>query len=314
MSTTKFISASRLRELQRLETWRTAAAFVLDWLAIAAIIAVSKYVGGWPIYIAAIILIAGRMHAIASLIHEFAHVRFVLDRKVNDWVGDFVCAWPLFVTVDSYRRNHLQHHQHTNTEKDPDYRVKYGTARFTFPQRVANLVRNLSLYVVGVNAVRDLRTGLDRLNDKTAANKGYIAARLGFYVAAGTLLFWFGGLDELFFYWMVPYLSLFMTIMYVRSVAEHFAIENIEEKLEGTRTVIPHFWEQAFFGPHCVSYHLEHHIYPSVPFYNLPKLHAALMENPDYKARAHITRGYTTGLLRECLAHGNYRELPALAL
>ena len=79
MSTTKFIAAPRLRELQQLETWRTAAAFIFDWIAIAAIIAVSEYIGGWLIYFVAIILIAGRMHAIASLIHEFAHVRFVLD-------------------------------------------------------------------------------------------------------------------------------------------------------------------------------------------------------------------------------------------
>jgi fatty acid desaturase len=28
--------------------------------------------------------------------------------------------------------------------------------------------------------------------------------------------------------------------------------------------------------PHHVNYHIEHHLYPAVPHYNLPRLHAAL--------------------------------------
>ena len=76
---------------------------------------------------------------------------------------------------------------------------------------------------------------------------------------------------------------------------------NYGDELGSTRTVLPFLWEKWFFAPHMVNYHLEHHLYPSVPFYNLPELHAAMMANPTYAARAHMTRGYSTGLVRECL-------------
>jgi fatty acid desaturase len=75
-----------------------------------------------------------------------------------------------------------------------------------------------------------------------------------------------------------------------------------DEELGSTRTVIPYLWERCFFAPHNISYHLEHHLFPGVPFYNLPKLSAALMRDETYRAKAHITRGYATGVLRECLA------------
>ena len=50
-----------------------------------------------------------------------------------------------------------------------------------------------------------------------------------------------------------------------------------------------------------VWYHLDHHLYPSVPFYNLPLLHAKLKELTGFQERAHITKSYL-GVLRECSA------------
>lgn len=304
MASQLFLDAARLKQLQQLNSWKTAVALVFDWLVIAAAVAFSEYSGSWAAYLLAILIIAGRQHAIATLIHEFSHYRFIADKKLSDKIGDAFSAWPLFVTVDGYRQNHFQHHQYANTERDPDFMAKVGTQRYTFPQRVRNLTLNLLAYLAGINAYLDLRSGLVRLNKKNKLPPAYVAARLSFYALSAAVLAAMGGLDELFFYWLLPYVSLFMAIMYVRSVSEHFAIEDMDNKLAGTRTVIPAFWERAFFGPHNVSYHLEHHLYAAVPFYNLPALHAELMQNPDYRKSAHITHGYTTGLLRECLAHG----------
>jgi fatty acid desaturase len=33
-----------------------------------------------------------------------------------------------------------------------------------------------------------------------------------------------------------------------------------------------------FFAPKQVNYHLEHHLYPSIPFYYLPRVHAVLRQ------------------------------------
>ncbi len=91
------------------------------------------------------------------------------------------------------------------------------------------------------------------------------------------------------FYWVVPFL---MTLCrYVRSVAEHFAQMDHSNGL--TSTVVPYFWEHRFFAPHNIDYHLEHHLYPGVPFHTPPALHARLMRDGALKTKAHVTRGYS---------------------
>ncbi|WP_283810642.1 fatty acid desaturase [Bradyrhizobium frederickii] len=131
----------------------------------------------------------------------------------------------------------------------------------------------------------------------------YRLLRLGYYLGAATLISMLGIWKGFLLYWVVPYMTLFLLFLYIRSVAEHFGSMDYEEELGSTRTVIPYWWERLFFAPHNVNYHLEHHLFPGVPFYNLPKLSTALMRDETYRANAHITHGYSTGLLRECLAH-----------
>ena len=81
-----------------------------------------------------------------------------------------------------------------------------------------------------------------------------------------------------------------------------------EGELGKTRTVIPNFLEAWFLAPHGLNYHIEHHLYPSVPFYRLGDLHRTLMQDEHFAARAHITRGYLTGLLGEIWLDGWRRQ------
>ena len=54
---------------------------------------------------------------------------------------------------------------------------------------------------------------------------------------------------------------------------------------------IPTFLEALFILPRNIGYHIEHHWYPSVPFYNLPAFHARLMEDGSYRANANVHHG-----------------------
>lgn len=295
------IDTNELKKLSVLQPWRTVAALAVDWAAIAGAIAISSRLGGIWLYLLAVAVIAGRMHALGVLTHEVAHFRFLKDRKTADLIGDLLMAWPIMATVQAYRQNHLAHHQHTNTEEDPDWVVKVGTMAYTFPQRAWVMALNLAGYLVAVSSMRDLAHILPRVAGKKAA-AGYRLARLGYYLVVAGVLTALGAWKAFLLYWVVPYLTLFLLFLYVRAVAEHFGSMNYDDELGSTRTVIPHLWERCFFAPHNVNYHLDHHLFPGVPFYNLPRLHTALMRDAGYRARAHVTRGYSTGVLRECLA------------
>ncbi len=57
--------------------------------------------------------------------------------------------------------------------------------------------------------------------------------------------------------------------------------------------------ERILVAPLNVGYHLEHHLYPSVPFYRLEELHRRLMRVDVFRNQARITRG-VNGVIREC--------------
>jgi fatty acid desaturase len=48
--------------------------------------------------------------------------------------------------------------------------------------------------------------------------------------------------------------------------------------------------------PRSIGYHIEHHWYPSVPFYNLPTLHARLMERAEFRAHAQCSHALLDSL------------------
>jgi len=138
-----------------------------------------------------------------------------------------------------------------------------------------------------------------RLVSKDAGmTRGFILARYSFYLGAVALSLWFGVGKLAVLYWFVPLFTWLILIFRVRSIAEHSAVKT-NGRFYGTRTTLASFLDQIFIAPKNVNYHLEHHLYPSVPFYRLPKLHALLALNPEFQS-AHITRTYF-GVLRECV-------------
>ena len=301
MADRSYLDPKLVKQLSILTPWRTALAIAGDWVVVAAAIAVSQYFANPFVYILAVIVIGGRQQALGALMHEFAHYRFINNKAVSEWVGDLFVAWPIMAGVDAYRNNHLAHQRYTNTDQDPDWVVTFGTRKFTFPQEVQSIVITLVGYLAVIGSLFDMVEAIQRLAKLDRSTRTYKVIRLVYYIAIAAVLTLTGSWLGFLLYWVVPFMTVFFCVLYIRGVAEHFASMDYTDELGSTRTVIPFFWENWLISPHRVNYHLDHHLYPSVPFYNLPELHRELMKNPDYAARAHVTRGYSIGLVRECL-------------
>jgi fatty acid desaturase len=301
---TTYLDARTIKQLSVLTPWRTALAVGFDWLVVALAIAASEATHNIVVYLLAVIVIGGRQHAFAVLMHDFAHYRFIENKALSDWIGDLFVAWPILASVDAYRRNHLTHHRYTNTDQDPDWVVKLGTRKFTFPQEWQSAALTLVGYLAFIGSIFELVTSFKRLRAFDTSTRAYKLRRLAYYLVIAAILTLTGAWLGFLLYWVVPFMTVFFFVLYVRSVAEHFGSMDYSDELKSTRTVLPFFWENAVFSPHRVNHHLEHHLYPSVPFYNLPQLSRALLANPHYASRAHLTRGYTVGLVRETVAAG----------
>jgi fatty acid desaturase len=86
-----------------------------------------------------------------------------------------------------------------------------------------------------------------------------------------------------------------MVITRVRNIAEHAVVPDSDDPLRNTRTTRASLLERIFVAPYYVNYHLEHHLLFYVPCYNLPKLHAILMDGP-HAPRMEVQPGYASVL------------------
>ncbi|MCB0707041.1 MAG: fatty acid desaturase family protein [Saprospiraceae bacterium] len=290
-----------LKPLFKTQAHRHLFALVFDWVLMLATIVLCIRFFNPIVYILAVIVIGARMHAMAILMHDATHFRFLKNRKWNDLITNLVTMYPLFTSIEVYRENHLKHHKHLNTDHDPDWVSKLGKKEFTFPKSKMEFLSTIFSYFTLFQGLKDAIWFFKRF--QAPANSGARAFKITpkgvFYVILFAGLTLAGGWKYFAIFWVVPYLSTFFMFQYIRSVAEHFGELTYDDLLTSTRTVMPHTLERFLLAPHQVGYHLEHHLYPGVPFYNLPKLHKLLMAEADYKEKAHVTYGYISGLMNE---------------
>ena len=127
---------------------------------------------------------------------------------------------------------------------------------------------------------------------------------LGVLIASILLHFWLG----LLIYWIVPLFTYFLWIIYVRGVSEHFGgIEDHDDYWKNA-AYRSQFFERLLIAPNYIHVHIGHHLYPSVPFYNLRELQRLLMLNPDYARRAHVTRGYVAFIIELLRSNSQHVE------
>lgn len=292
------LTRQETRALGELTPWRFCLALGLDVTIAAAGVALSEfYFFNAFAYLVALVLIGSRLHALGVLMHECVHYRAFRSRKLNMVVA-VVLGWLILTSAEGYRDHHLAHHRHLNTPEDPDWVRKLPKREFDYPKTNVGVVRSLLYQLSGIGVVRlflDIQTSA-RFKRGSRRNR---LLRLCGYLAVLALCGATGTLDKLALYWLVPMLTTFPVLFYVRSVAEHHGNLAYDHAYTNSRTTIASAWERFLFLPHHVGCHLEHHLYPHVPFYRLPDLHRLLMQRSDYSGWAHVTHGVCTGLWRE---------------
>jgi fatty acid desaturase len=112
-----------------------------------------------------------------------------------------------------------------------------------------------------------------------------------FWLAVAGVVFWLGALPYLVVLWLLPMWTLLLACMRVRIVAEHDVARRGDE-LETTRHVEGTRLERFAVAPLNINHHIAHHLWPTIPLSNLPKMHAILMADPEFRARAMVLPRY----------------------
>jgi len=276
-------------------TLRTLAQIAFEWTCILGMSACAISYGHWWLYVIAIPWNGSRMHALGVLNHEGVHQRIHRTRWINDLIADALCAWPVFLSLRSFRTMHLLHHAEPNGERDPDWLRKRGPD-WTFPMTVPRLVRMLAgdllLYRLGTK-LREIAPYVLAPERRSGASGLRWLTYLPVTLALVVHDLWVHAL----LLWILPFVTWTNMTAHIRSISDHFAIHAgaMEER---TRTLRLSFLGRFFIMPNGINYHCEHHAYPSVPFFRLPELHEKLTRDPSLRSRMHVTQG-VLGLLRE---------------
>lgn len=314
----RLIGIDELRELSRRRPGRAALAIARQWAVILAAAASAVSWDRWYGYLAAIVVIATRQHALAVLMHDGAHRLLFSDRRINDLVSDLLLAFPLFISTTLYRRHHLEHHRHLNTDRDPDYDPT------AIDNTTRDWIRLFAADAVALNIVKTVGT-LDQFSllpvlrgDRGVARamgRARCALFLGGLAALAAVLVATGWWLPYLLLWIVPMITALSMILRLRDMAEHVGCDQ-DAGIGGTRSVLAGAVERALFSPCRINYHLAHHLYPSVPCYNLGALHRRLMENQAVRDRARISHSYLFGrssVLRHVAEARALRYAPANA-
>lgn len=290
-------------DLSQRPFWPALMAIAFDWTTIALAIAAMRLTPWWTQGFL-LLVVAARQHALLILMHDASHFLFCKNKRTNELISDFFCAFPFGLTTRSYRANHLAHHEHLNTPEDPDLMRKVGASgkpkEWLFPLPVHRfallLVQDLMgkgfLYIF--ENLRKLSRNAQTAQRTRAEYPWPKIVRFGYFVALASLLAvsrhaWF-----ILYAWLVPLLLILPAILRLRSVAEHFALPK-DHFLNESRVYRARWWEAFLLAPHNVGMHLDHHLFPYVPWYRLPELHRRLLAVENYRAHAHINEGYVVG-------------------
>jgi fatty acid desaturase len=287
----KLLPPELLRALTELDDRRSALA-VLQTLCLAAGAVAVGFVAWHPLAtLLAAAFVGTQQHAMFVLVHEAAHYRLFRARAFNDAVGR-VLGTVTGISMCSYRVVHRLHHNDLYGRNDPDIALHGG-----YPRGRAYLLRKLAADLAGLNAWKTFQYffGNPALNAQTGAALRPLddtapalrrAARrdrwgvAAFHIAAPVACLVLGGPAALAAYlvlWVLPLVTVVQAILRVRAILEHGAVRDTASPFTAARTNLAGPLARLVLFPHHVNYHIEHHLFPAVPHYHLPRLHRALV-------------------------------------
>ncbi len=288
-----FFTDEEIGYLRTLSPWRATWALVHCW---GVILLTWVVVGIWtnPLTVfLGILIIGARQLGLGVLSHDGAHFTLFNNRRLNDWVSEWVLSRPFTSgTIDGYRKYHLHHHAHTQQPEDPDLHLSrpFPISKASFRRKVW---RDLSGQTgwkqysamfrdgfKGDTRLQALRNGWRRFGGNIVLN---LLLLLGFTLAGKWYLY--------LLLWWVPALTWNRFITRLRNIGEHAAVPDDNDRLRNTRTIEASWLERALVAPYGVNYHLEHHLIVNCPFYKLKRAHQMLLDK-GLAERMELRRGY----------------------
>lgn len=210
--------------------------------------------------------------SVVTFMHDATH-NTLFKRRWLGWAFGIIAMLPLFASFVAFKEDHIEHHRHTRSPRDPD----------AFPMGQRRLVDFLLFYgyMVAGALLSFLHFNLIYPLQRFGVREWSI--HLG-ETALKVLLYWQliawaqanGVLGKTLELWLIP-IFIFSLLNSMRFIAEHYGTPWDQGQMLGTRTVISN--PVNAFCWNNINLHIGHHLYPGVPWYNLQELHELLKDD-----------------------------------
>lgn len=222
--------------------------------------------------------------------HDCIHYALFPTRAENHVVGTILSGL-LGTSFEAIRDQHLEHHRKFGAADDPgapDYYVRFESRaqllRFMLSPIVGGiLVAKARDYLLRPSGRGQAAAATAQQPDLKAAGVRY-GALLAVQALVAVVLTRGFQVHELWRYPVfnvVPAVTVFLFLNRLRMFLEHGSLDySVCDYLEGrrptARTVYGSWAERVFIVGSDFNYHHEHHLYPAVPGWQLPRLHKTL--------------------------------------
>jgi beta-carotene hydroxylase len=301
------IPAEALRELHQKRPLLHAAIAVANVavlvLSALAILALDR----WYFWLPFALVAGWAVFDFTVLLHEVVH-RAVLreaDEKRYRFLG-LLYAIPSGISSSQFTRWHLDHHANLGSDEDDPKR------HYLSPKINARWLKFLyftpALFPIYFRAAaRETASYEPALRARIARERlASVAFHLGLLALAVTLGGWFVAWKL----YVVPVFFGFPIAFALNRLGQHYDIDPSDPAKWSTLMKSSWFWNAAFLYS---NFHLEHHYFPGVPFYNLPRLQKLL--GPFYEKRGMAARGYGELVWRYLVLnkrpHSDWADAPA---
>lgn len=266
------LTPQRLRELEQVDARHLprlgvflalygVAAWEATVLALEALPSAQVWLARGLLYVVA----AASLHGISLFTHEAVHGGLSTRPWLNR-LGGMLCAWPVLQNLAAYKVLHLRHHRDLGGGLDPDHYANYTGRRWL------ELAMHVGRLLLGYPAYITMIPILGWKHGK-ASEKRWIAFEVAMVVAGAVLAGVFVPWPVLLHAWVIP-MVIINTLVNIRGMSQHTFLTQSSHPVRGSRTILSNPVTRFFMCNE--NYHLEHHLYPRVPWYNLPVLHQSL--------------------------------------
>src|SRR5471032_2742817 len=298
-----------LRILHQRRPWLHAAVALANVAALAAAAWGIVHLDRWYLWLPCALVAGFAVFDFTVLLHEVVH-RTILpqsdDRSYR--ILGLLYAIPSGISASQFIRWHLDHHAGLGSyEEDPK---RHYLSPKRNERRLKLLYFTPALFFIYFRAAaQEAASYPTELRQRIAAERLVtIAFQLSLLAAIASLGGWFLAWKL----YVVPIFLIFPIAFALNRLGQHYDIDPDDPAKWSTLVKNSWFWNAAFLYS---NFHLEHHYFPSVPFYNLPRLQKLLL--PFYEKRGIVAHSYPE-LMWEWLVlnrkpHSKWEAAPAAA-